>query len=92
MENKITLEEFWKSEEHLAIHCNTKEKAEKLLKAFDKLGKRWRNGDSYLEKNYWKYEKRNTCYNNNNGYCSIGWYKTYSYKVYEFENVIFEEN
>lgn len=23
----ITLEEFWKSEEKIAIHCNTKEKA-----------------------------------------------------------------
>ena len=36
-------------------------------------------------------KKENTCYSNNNGYCSIDWCKEEDYKVYEFEDVIIEE-
>lgn len=90
--NKIKLSEFWNSKEKLAIHCDTEEKANKLLKAFDKLGKKWACGNSYLENNYWRvYEKEDTCYNNNNMYASINWYKIKGYKIYEFEDVDFEE-
>lgn len=35
---KITLTEFWNSKEQLVIHCDTEDKANKLLKTFDKLG------------------------------------------------------
>ena len=91
MENKITLKEFWNSEYKIAIHCKTEEEANELLKAFDKLDKKWRSGDSYLEMNFWKEERENTCYDNNNRYCRISWYKTNYYKIYEFEDVIFED-
>ncbi len=73
--NKITLEEFWNSEEFLAIHCDTEEKAIKLLRTFDKMGKKWRSRNTYLEKICWKYEKENTCYDNINGYGYIDWFK-----------------
>ena len=46
-DNKITLEEFWNSKEKLAIHCDTEEKAIKLLRAFNKMGKKWKSRDSY---------------------------------------------
>ncbi len=88
---KITLTEFWNSKEKLAIHCDTKEKAKQLLKAFDKMGKTWSAGSKYLEYNYWNSYKQNTCYNNNNGYCSIDWCKEEDYKIYEFEDVIVED-
>lgn len=88
---KITLTEFWNSKEDLAIHCNTEEKAKQLLKAFDKMGKKWCDEDSYIGNNYWYDKKENTCYSNNNEYGSIDWYKEYDYKVYEFEDVIIEE-
>jgi hypothetical protein len=91
MKGKIKLSEFWKSEEKLAIHCDTEEKAIKLLRAFDKMGKRWICGNSYLESNYWKVNKEDTCYNNINRYSSINWYKKYKYKIYEFEDIDFEE-
>lgn len=90
--NKITLEEFWNSEETLVIHCDTEEKANKLLRAFNKMGEKWRAGDSYLENNYWSLNNKNTCYDNINGYCSINWYKSKKYKIYEFDDVIIEEN
>lgn len=84
---KITLSEFWNSKEKLAIHCNTEEKANKLLKAFDKLGKRWGVKDSYLERNFWEYFREDTCYDNTNKYSFIKFYKKDSYKVYEFEDI-----
>lgn len=36
---KITLSEFWNSKDKLAIHCNTREKADKFLKESNKTGK-----------------------------------------------------
>ena len=36
---KITLTEFWNSKDKLAIHCNTREKADKFLKESNKTGK-----------------------------------------------------
>ena len=91
MDNKITLRDFWNSKKHLAIHCNTEEKANQLLEAFDKLGKKWFSGYSYLVINCWESYKENTCYDNLNQICSINWYKTIGYKIYEFEDVVFEE-
>lgn len=86
---KITLEEFWSSKEKLGIHCDTKEKAIELLKAFNKMGKKWRSGDSYLELDCWSSYHKNICYNNNNGYSCINWCKENDYKIYEFEDVDF---
>ena len=90
--NKIKLEEFWNSKEKLVIHCNTEEKANKLLTAFDKLGEKWLCGNNYLEYNYWKYGEENICYDNHNTYASINWYKSKKYKVYDFDDVIIKEN
>lgn len=65
--DKITLEEFWNSGEKLAIHCDTNEKAINLLKEFDKLGKRWCAGNSYINANYWTHYKEEACYLNDGG-------------------------
>ena len=86
-EYKITLTEFWNSKEKLAIHCNAEEKANKLLKAFDKLGKKWFSESSYLKINHWDIYEKNTCYNNNNGYSCFDWHKENGYNIYEFEDV-----
>lgn len=81
---KITLKEFWESDIDLAIHCNTEEEAKKLLKAFDKLGKKWQDGDSYLDDNHYK---QDVCYDN---ICDYGYYDSYkkcNYTIYEFDEV-----
>ena len=88
--HKITLKEFWKSDKSLAIHCNTEEKAKILLKAFDKLGKKWCSGKSYLEQNLWSSYNINTCYNNGNKFCHYDFYKGHDYTIYEFEDVDLE--
>jgi len=87
---KITLNEFWNTPRRYAIHCKTKEEAIKLLTAFDKMGKRWANDESYLKDDHWDDEKENTCYSNENLYCYKSWYSDNGYKVYEFEDVILE--
>ena len=87
---KITLKEFWESDRDLAIHCNTEEEAKKLLKAFDKLGKKWSVGKSYLEQNLWSIYNRKTCYNNENKFCHYDFYKGHNYTIYEFDEVDLE--
>ena len=84
---KITLKEFWESDKSLAIHCNTEEKAKKLLKAFDKSGKKWCEGDSYLDDTHYK---QDICYDN---ICDYGYYDSYkkcNYTIYEFDEVDLE--
>lgn len=86
---KITLTEFWnnKGKKPLAIHCDTEEKANKLLKAFDKLGEKWISGNSYLLDNIYGVHRKSTCYSNNNKYCSYDFYRGSNYKIYEFDEV-----
>ena len=90
LNDKITLKQFWKSKEKLAIHCDTEEKAIKLLKVFDKMGKKWSDGSRYISDDCWDaMYKKDTCYSNTGGYCRIDWYKKHGWKVYEFEDVDF---
>lgn len=88
---KITLSEFFKSGKQLAIHCDTKEKANILLKAFDKLGKKWCAGAFYTEKTNWDEYKEKTCYSNEGTFCYKDWLLRLGTKVYEFEEVILED-
>lgn len=86
----ITLEDFFESDELLAIHCKTEEEANTLLRAFDELGKKWSGGDSYLEVNCWQQYKEGTCYTNYGMYANKEYHLDDYYKIYEFENVKIE--
>ena len=92
MKNKITLDEFWNSEDKLVIHCDTEEKAIKLLKEFDKLGKRWICGNSYINANYWTCYREEACYSNDGACGKKNECELMNYKIYEFEDVIFEDD
>lgn len=83
---KITLKDFFESDKKLAIHCDIEEKAKKLCKAFDKMGKKWNSGNSYLETN-WSYFLDKTCYLNSRIICDTMFCKYKKYKVYEFEEI-----
>ena len=80
---KITLQQFWDSEEELAIHVRSEEEANKLCKAFHKLGKKWCDGDSYLNINNYEIYKEATSYDNNGYFATRRYYTT----VYEFDEV-----
>ena len=84
---QITLKEFWNNDRKLVIHCKTEEEANKLLEAFDKLGKKWGTRDSYLEYNCWNKYREDTCYDNANKYSRFDFYKEENYIIYEFEDV-----
>ncbi len=91
MENKkITLKEFFESDETLVIHCRTEEEANTLLEAFDKLGKKWNGGKSYLENNYWQCYEGGTCYTSNGTFSDKEFFLDNDYKVYEFEEIELE--
>ena len=74
----------------MVIHCDTEEKADKLLNAFDKLGKKWSSYMSYLDSDYYSIYKQNTCYSNDNHYSHYNWYKENGYKIFEFDEVDLE--
>lgn len=87
---KITLKAFFESKKYLAIHCDTEEKANRLLKAFDKLGKTWGSGNSYLLDNLYRVHKKKTCYSNDNCCGPRDECETMGYTIYEFEDVDLE--
>lgn len=87
----ITLKDFFNSDKELAIHCDTKKKANTLLEAFDKLGKKWCNGDSYLEDNCWRNYGKDTCYTNYGMYSDKESFLDSDCKVYDFEDVILDD-
>ena len=85
MKKKITLKQFWNSKKILGIHCKTEEQANILCEAFDKMGKKWKGGRSYIKDNYWDLFKDKTIYRNDNAYASLNWSKVIN--VYEFDEV-----
>ena len=84
---KITLQQFWDSEEKLAIHVRSEEEANKLCKAFHNLGKEWYVGASYLNRNIYEHYGKSTCYTNMGTYGNIDVYLAGNIKVYEFDEV-----
>ncbi len=88
---KITIDEFFASEEKLAIATPTEEQAKILCKVFDKMGKKWSSGDSYLSKNCWNDERENTAYTNKGAYDSRRYYEREDTPIYDFEDVDMEK-
>lgn len=86
----MTVKEFFNITEPLAIHCNTKEKAIKLCKEFDRLGYKWFSGGSYLENNRWHLYESKTCYTNHCMFSDIYYYQDLGYKILEFEDIELE--
>lgn len=88
---KLTLKEFWNSNEKLAIHCKTKEQAKKFCKASRKLGYKWCDKRSYVMHNNWKTYKEETCYCNNFKYSDLSYLKSnanmWKCTVLEFEDI-----
>jgi len=80
----MTLNKFWESNEYIAIHCSTKEQADKLCKAFDDMGKTWKHGGRYINTGY---DKKHNCYWNTGGLTELNACLTYGVKIVPFEAV-----
>lgn len=86
----ITIEQFFGTRANFGIHCDSREKATKLLEAFDKTGRRWLSGERYTKYTAWETwenHKEETCYCNT-GYCgSVKFCREDGYIVFEFEEI-----
>lgn len=87
----MTIKEFFESKAILAIHCDTEEKAKKLLKVFDKLGHCWASGDSYIKYTDWKIYKDETCYTNDGCYGDVECFRKENNTILEFDEIEFED-
>lgn len=76
----------------IAIHCNTREKANDFSKFLDSFGITWSSKTSPIEHNYWEVYKEDTCYTVYNilYYCNVDYYRDKGCKIYEWE--IINEN
>lgn len=83
----MTLQEFWDSDEELAIHCDTEEKLKILCEEFGKMGKRWSNGASYFEFYDYLTFQEYTCLSNTNEYGPISYFIDDNIKVIEFDEI-----
>lgn len=83
---KITFTEFLKSKKLLGIYCNTEEKANTLLKAFNKLGKKWIGVGLNLDKDAYK----EIVFRNDFNISSKSYFIYYNKTMYNFEEVDLE--
>lgn len=75
-----------------AVHCRTEKEAKTFCRYLDSLGRRWRNGSSYLTETNWDYCKENTCYAFNEGcFDDINCFDKDGYKIIEFSNFEWDE-
>lgn len=89
-EYEITIDEFFEGSK-LVIHAPTEEKANVLMKVFDKMGKHWVTGNRFIKYNNWKQHLGNTCYTNDGCYSDKEHYKTEGYTVYSLDEVDMEK-
>lgn len=80
---KINIYDFYKSKKELLIKCDTFQQACILCDQFDKDGKKWFDGVSYLKRI--DFSKPVTYYSNKGTHCNY----IYSSKAYSFEEVDF---
>ncbi len=81
----MKIEEITNSD--VAIHCKTEEEANVLLSYLNSIGRTWKSGDSYIERNSYKLYGHETCYSFNAGmYGPLSWYQQHNWTVYEFDD------
>ena len=88
---KITIDEFFASYKLLAIATPTEEQAKILCRVFDKMGKKWLFGKSYLEETNWSDKKEETAYSNHGNHGSSKFYLKEGAPVYSFDEVDIEK-
>lgn len=87
----MTIREFFESEKHLAIHCDSEDKAIKLLTAFDNQNYKWCDNSRYTAETCYSMYKEETCYSNDRGYCCKEWYNHNEYTILKFEDIELDE-
>ena len=74
------------------VHCDTEEKAKKLLEWADSRGLKWNNGDSYKSVLNWHKYGKDTVYKLSSGlFGDEPWYKRNNYTVLTYEEAILND-
>ena len=92
LEPTYTLQEC--IDKNYAIHCDTEDKANKLMKALDSEGHGWVGNERYSkENNRWRKYGKATCYFPFTGqYCDVDYYKSVGLKIVWFDDVILPQD
>ena len=90
MKYEITIDEFFASDKYLAITATTEKQAQILCKVFDRMGKKWADGDSYLETTRWDKYAEQSVYTNENTY-SVKGFGIDDPKLFDFDDVDMEK-
>lgn len=72
---------------NIAIHCDTEEKAKKLLKYLHKKGFTWYGGTSLTEKANWLEYKNETCYTSEVMFCNREYFIEDNYNILSFNDI-----
>ena len=87
LEPTYTLQEC--IDKNYAIHCDTEDKANKLMKALDNEGYKWKCGSKYTFCNYFFDYGKETCYTPYEGmYDNTSFYKEHNIKIVWFDDVV----
>jgi hypothetical protein len=84
---KITINEFFKSSEKLAIYPRNRKNANALSKAFDKKLYTWRSGARYTIRKLYDVYGNKPCYDNDRLCSCVDFYKRNGYTIIEFKDV-----
>lgn len=83
----MTLNEFLNNIDDLYISCPTYEEAVALCMAFQKRGKKWRSGSSYVQCPSFRWYEENTVYSNKGAYASTSFARNQGYTIYKLNEI-----
>ena len=83
----MTLNEFLNSIDDLCISCPTYEEAVALCMAFQKRGKKWRSGSSYIQNPSFRWYTENTVYSNKGSYADTSFAHSHGYTIYKLNEI-----
>lgn len=85
---KCTLDEFLSMPGEAFIHCDVERKANMLMLAFDRAGKKWIDGERYMSTNsYFEANGAKTAYSNKGNYATEDYAKQKKLPCFKFDQV-----
>ena len=77
--------------EKIAVHCKTEEEAKDFCKKMHEQGMKWKNGNSYIEEQYYDVYQEKMCYYADGEYSDLDYAKEKSYIVLEWSDYMQKE-
>ncbi len=77
--------------EKIAVHCKTEEEAKDFCKKMHEQGMKWKNGNSYIKKQYYDVHQEKMCYYADGECSDLGYAKEKGYIVLEWSDYMQKE-